>query len=116
MSVQTCSTMPVSNECTSIRIGGTKIPMSIEGEIFFTHTYYPAKNMQGRMEDAEPSDEEVTLDEVDLTVTLWGLPDGDGNTLHMRYEEHCVIFKTNSIEFYEEHFGELDCMDVIGYT
>ena len=110
MSETTCSTMPVSNDCSSVKIGDTRIDASIEGEVHFTYTHYPAQNMGGRMEDAIPSDEEVVLDEVHLTVTLWGHPDGGDD------EEHCIKFETNSIEFYEEHFGELDCVDVIGYT
>ena len=112
MSEQTCSSKPVLLEHAEIVIGGTKIPAFIEGEIHFTYTHYPAQNMGGRMEDAIPSDEEVVLDEVELTVMLLG-----------KSVEKCVegyhgdiTFVTNCKEFYEEHFGELDCMDVIGYT
>ena len=107
MSEITCSTMGVHLENGEIEIGGTKIPMVIEGEVYFTHTHYPAKNMHGRMEDAEPSHDEVELDEVELTVTLFG-----------KSMEKCVEgyhgdiqFKTNSIEFYEEHFGVLSVED-----
>ena len=104
MSEQTCSTMPVFNDNAEIIIGDTKLIACIEGELHFTYTHHPAQNMGGRMEDAIPSDEEVVLDEVELTVTI-----AQGKTNFIR-------FKTNSTEFYEEHFGELDCMDVIGYT
>ena len=108
MSIETCSTMPVFLEEVSIEIGGTKLPATSEGEVHFTHTYYPARNMHGRMEDAEPSHEEVELDEVELTITLYGSALGSD-------EEHCIQFVTNQIEFYEEHFGHLDCEDVNGY-
>ena len=112
MSEQTCSTMPVYLDNASIEIGGRKIPVTIEGEVNFTYTYYPAQNMSGRMEDAIPSDSEVTLDEVDLNVTLHGVRDTDAPTA----SEGQIQFTTNSIEFYDEHFGELDCTDVAGYT
>ena len=102
MSEQTCSTMPVYKNVI-IEIAMAMIPATIEGEISFTYTEYPAQNMGGRMEDAIPSDQEVELDEVELTVTLC-----DG-VRHFR-------FATTDVDFYEEHFGELDCQDVIGYT
>ena len=101
--------MPVFNYNAEIIIGDTILIACIEGELHFTYTHHPAQNMGGRMEDAIPSDEEVVLDEVELTVTLYGSALGND-------EEHCIQFITSSIEFYEEHFGELDCMDVIGYT
>ena len=103
MSEITCSTMPVSKD-VFITIGDVKLPANLEGEVHFTYTHHPAQNMGGRMEDAIPSDEEVVLDEVELTVEVWSSP-----------KEH-IKFVSSSTEFYEEHFGELDCMDVIGYT
>ena len=87
-------------------IGGTKIPMSIEGEVEYTHTHYPAQGMSGRMEDAIPSSDEITLDSVDLTVTLFG-----ESTPFDGYPNY-IQFKTNSIEFYEKHFGVLESEDV----
>ena len=108
MSIETCSTMPVFLEEVSIEIGGTKIPATIEGEVHFTHTYYPAINMRSLVEYAEPSHQEVELDEVELTVTLYGSALGSD-------EEHYIQFVTNQIGFFEEHFGHLDCEDVSGY-
>ena len=108
MSEVTNGTEYVTLENKDIEIGGTKIPMHIEGEIEYTYTYHPAQGMSGRMEDAIPSDEEITLDSVDLTVTLYG-----------KSVEKCVEgnhgdiqFKTTSIDFYNEHFGELHSDDV----
>jgi len=92
-----------------IVIAGAKIPATIEGDISFTYTEHPAQNMGGRMEDAIPSDQEVELDEVELTVTLFGSTLGND-------EEHGIQFVTNCTDFYVEHFGELECQDVIGYT
>tara|TARA_R110000824_G_scaffold6213_2_gene28746 strand:- start:4357 stop:4668 length:312 start_codon:yes stop_codon:yes gene_type:complete len=103
MSEITCSTMSVYKD-VNIEIAGAKIPATIEGDISFTYTEYPAQGMGGRMEDAVDSDEEVELDDVELTVTL--RPEG----------AESIDFKTTCTDFYEEHFGELDCEDVIGYT
>ena len=101
MSEQTSNTMPVYKNVI-IEIAMAMIPATIEGDISFTYTEYPAQNMSGRMEDAVDSDEEVELDEVELTVALFN---GDES----------IDFKTTCTDFYEEHFGELDCEDVIGY-
>ena len=103
MSEITCSTMSVYKDVI-IEIAGAKIPATTEGDISFTYTEYPAQNMSGRMEDAIPSDGEVELDGVELTVTLYC-----GDAMHIRFETTCT-------DFYEEHFGELECDDVIGYT
>jgi hypothetical protein len=109
MSEVTNGTKYVCLENKDIEIGGTKIPMFIEGEIEYTYTHHPAQNMQGRMEDATPSEEEIELNSVDLTVTLYG-----------KSIEKCVEgnhgdiqFKTTCTEFYEEHFGELESCDVL---
>tara|TARA_R100001594_G_scaffold106361_1_gene140836 strand:+ start:230 stop:544 length:315 start_codon:yes stop_codon:yes gene_type:complete len=102
MSQVTSGTEYVENDKAEIEVGGTKLKAYIEGEIEYTYTYYPAEGMSGRMEDAIPSSDEITLDSVDLTVTLYGHTD-DGSE---------IKFMSNCQEFYIEHFGELESSDV----
>ena len=108
MSEVTNGTEYVENDKAVIEIGGTLVPAYIDGEIEYTYTYYPAEGMSGRMEDAIPSSDEITLDSVDLIVTIYGVEDLDALTA----KQGQVQFRTTSIDFYEKHFGVLHSMDV----
>ena len=108
MSEVTSGTEYVENDKAVIEIGGTLVPAYIVGEIEYTYTYYPAEGMGGRMEDAIPSSDEITLDSVDLIVTIYGVEDLEALTA----KEGQVQFRTTSIDFYEKHFGVLHSMDV----
>ena len=95
MSVASCSS------CTTVELFGMPgIPASIQGTIDFTFTREQNGGIGDRMENAIRGSEEVTIDSVDLTVTL----------------NDTLTFKTTSIDFYEEHFGELEVEDVVGYV
>ena len=102
MSEVTNGTKCVENDNATIVIGGTTLNAHIEGEISYTYTYYPEYYGYRGMEDAEPSSEEITLDSVDLIVTIFGHTD-DGSE---------IKFMSNCQEFYIEHFGELESSDV----
>lgn len=91
--------MSVDKDWTKIAIGGTELGAYIEGTINFTFQREQEGGIGDRMENAVRGSEEVTIDSVDLTVTL----------------NDTLTFKTTSIDFYEEHFGELECEDVVGY-
>jgi hypothetical protein len=97
--------MSVEKDETKITIGGTKIEASIEGIINFTFLREQEGGIGDRMENATPGSEEITIDSVDLTVTLYE------PTENAPY----IQFETTSIDFYEEHFGELECEDIVGY-
>ena len=109
MSEVTNGTKYVEKENATVVIGGTEIHAYIEGEVDYTYTYYPAQDMGGRMEDAVSSDEKIELNSVDLTVTLYG------KSIEKCVEGHHsdIQFKSTSIEFYIEHFGELESCDVL---
>ena len=98
----TVDTKYVEKENAKIIIGGTPILAFIEGEIGYTYTYYPEYYGYRGMEDAEPSDEEITLDSVKLNVHLY-CPASDT----------MIKFVSKCPKFYAEHFGELESCDVL---
>jgi len=101
----TNGTQEVENENAIVVIGGTELHAYIKGEIDYTYTSHPGYFDHRGIVGAEPPSDEITLDSVKLTVTLYGSALGND-------EEHCIQFVTNSIEFYEKHFGELESSDV----
>tara|TARA_R110000824_G_scaffold71733_9_gene183563 strand:- start:3120 stop:3434 length:315 start_codon:yes stop_codon:yes gene_type:complete len=103
MNTETHHDMHVETEFAEIVIGGTKLQAHIEGTVEFIFMREVEGGIGDRMEHATRGSEEVTIYSVELTVSL-GYYDG---------ESYC--FTTTSIDFYEEHFGELNIEDVIGY-
>jgi len=83
---------------TNIVIGGVKLDCSIEADVIATVETWYAHNMGGRMEDAVQGEQEVTLDSVEMEVCL----------------ENKVTFTSTDRDFFEAHFGEIDCDDVVG--
>jgi len=89
------------NKDTIIRIGGVDLPCFIEADITATLKTWQPQNMSGRMEDAVSGEQEVTLDSVELEITI-------GN----KNDTQFVTFKSTDTAFYEEHFGDLDPTDL----
>jgi hypothetical protein len=108
MNTETHHDMHVETEFAEIIIGGTKLMAHIEGTIEFTFMREVEGGIGDRMEDATPGSQEVLLDTVDLDVYLSVLSPIDV------FDE--IHFKSTSLDFYEEHFGELELEDVIGYV
>ena len=88
-------------------IGGTKLLGYVQATVYFDYTEYPEIRYPGGA--GEPPYDVAEITSVKLTVTLYGSALGND-------EEHCIQFVTNSIEFYEEHFGEIDIDEVFGYV
>ena len=87
---------------TTITIADVKVGACIEAVVHFTFL----REQDDRMENAIRGSEEVTIDSVYLTVTLY-VPGANAPYIQ---------FVSTSIDFYEEHFGELEVEDVVGYV
>ena len=105
MKTITSETMSVDS-VTTITIADVKVGACIEAVVHFTFLLEQDGGIGDRMENAIRGSEEVTIDSVDLTITLY-VP--GANAPHIQ-------FVSTSIDFYEEHFGELEVEDVVGYV